>query len=191
MYSWEANLYYPLPAVLIVPSLGFVLAAKPTVGLAAFSYRPTVRALVGIVAIAVLSFMVQLARVGDWLEAIRTAAPHFSPAAGAQEATAATIPYFAPVSRFGRFLLLLAALKWRRPEARFLIVLEFVPQTMALYACVLLYLIPATLTESTILALLSYAPYFGPAIIGVVDSVTPDSGRRATGLSCSSISPVW
>ena len=53
-------------------------------------------------------------------------------------------------------LLLLALLRWRRPEARLLVALACVPQTLILYMTVPLFLIPGTLGESALLAALSW-----------------------------------
>ena len=155
---------FAVTAAALLPWLGFVLAAKPTTGFAAFTYRPTARAVLGGAAILMIAFAVQPGWVGDWLTAVRTAVPHFSPASGAPEQLSATIPYFAPVSRFGGFLLVLAVLRWRRAEARYLLVLSFIPQTMVLYECVLLSLIPATRLQAVTLALLSYVAYRGSGL---------------------------
>lgn len=154
-----------IAAAALMPSLGLVLAAKPTTGLAAFSYRPTIRSAAGVVALVALSFVVQPGWAGDWIAAVHTAVPHFSPTAVAHEKVAGEMTFLAPVSRFGGVLLLLAALRWRRPEARYLLVLAFIPQNMVLYECVLLYIIPATLTESLWLVILSYVAYFGPILV--------------------------
>ena len=52
--------------------------------------------------------------------------------------------------------MLLAILRWRRPEARLLIALACVPQSMLLYETVPLFLVPRTFRESALLVALSY-----------------------------------
>ena len=54
-------------------------------------------------------------------------------------------------------LVLLGLLRWRRPEARLLMALACVPQTLVLYMTVPLFLIPATAGESLTLVALSWA----------------------------------
>jgi hypothetical protein len=64
-----------LAGAALVPSLGFVLAAKPTVGLALFVSRPSRRALAGILILTVLCFLIRPDWTGSWLHAIGDA-PH-------------------------------------------------------------------------------------------------------------------
>jgi hypothetical protein len=77
-----------------------------------------------------LSFLVLPGWPVDWLAAIRDA-PH----------------YHAPVQRLGGFLLLLAFLRWRQPEARLLGVLALVPHTTGILEQLPLLLIPQTRTR--------------------------------------------
>jgi hypothetical protein len=68
----------------------------------------------------------------------------------------------------GGVLVLLAALRWRRPEARLLTVLACVPQTLLPYEGVLLLFIPRGWIESIAMTALTYVMYFvairdGPA----------------------------
>jgi hypothetical protein len=53
----------------------------------------------------------------------------------------------------GGFVILLALLRWRRPEARLLFGLGILPQTPGLYDTVPLYLVPRGFRESCILAI--------------------------------------
>ena len=57
----------------------------------------------------------------------------------------------APVTRWGGPLLLLAALRWRRPEARLLLGLSCIPQTPVVYEAVPLFLLVTTLREGVAL----------------------------------------
>jgi hypothetical protein len=52
--------------------------------------------------------------------------------------------YRAPVQRFGGFVLLLAWLRWRKPEARLLGVLSLIPHTTSVYELLPLFLVPQT-----------------------------------------------
>jgi hypothetical protein len=53
-------------------------------------------------------------------------------------------------------LALLALLRWRRTEARLLVALACVPQSLMLYDTVPLFLVPRTFRESALLVALSY-----------------------------------
>lgn len=61
-----------------------------------------------------------------------------------------------PIAHSGGVLLVLALLRWRRPEARLLLALACVPQTALPYEAVPLLLVPATLGESLMFVTLSY-----------------------------------
>jgi hypothetical protein len=60
------------------------------------------------------------------------------------------------VMRSGGFLLLFAALRWRRPEARLLFALSVVPQTLGMYDALLLFWIPRRASEYVALVVLSH-----------------------------------
>jgi hypothetical protein len=123
-----------LTAAVAVPALGFVWAAKPTIGLALFAGWPSRRAVIGALALTALSFIVLPGWMRPFLAA-SLAMPHTTP----------------PVLRPGGFLLLLSFLRWRRPEARMLGVLALVPQTTLLYEMVPLLVIPQTWREMLVL----------------------------------------
>jgi hypothetical protein len=61
----------------------------------------------------------------------------------------------------GGFLLLLAALRWRRPEARLLLAVACVPHTPSLYDVLLLFFACHTLRETLTLAILTHALFWG------------------------------
>jgi hypothetical protein len=127
-----------LTAAVGVPALGLVWAAKPTIGVALFVGWPSRAALIGGLALLVLSFFLMPGWVPRFLEA-SLAMPHTTPIVG----------------RAGGFLLLLSFLRWRRPEARMLGMLALVPQTTLLYEMVPLLLIPRTRREMLVLVGLS------------------------------------
>jgi hypothetical protein len=131
-----------LVAGLAAPWCGFIWAAKPTIGAALFAGWPSRGALITGAVLVVLSFVV----IPGWplqMTAGLKAAPHIMPL----------------IFRPGGFLLLLALLKWRRPEARMLAALAVVPQTTAPYEMLPLFLIPRTGREMAWLTLLSQAAY--------------------------------
>jgi hypothetical protein len=125
----------------LIPSLGFLLACKPTVGLALLTAYPSRRAILGATAFALATMLLWPWWVAGWLAAAR-----------------AQTHIFAPVTVWtvGGPLVLLALLKWRRPEARLLAALACVPHTPVLYEAVPLFLIVDTWTEGVMLAALSF-----------------------------------
>ena len=140
-----------LTAAALMPSLAWLVVAKPTTGVAivgayALERRPRlVVAAIGVAVVAV-SFVLRPTWVSDWIVAVRSA-HHFVPL----------------VFRTGGWLMLAALLKWRRPEARMLLLLSIVPMTMAAYEAVALFLIPRTKHEIIVFAALTVAAQVGVA----------------------------
>jgi hypothetical protein len=132
-----------LLAAWYVPALGFAATAKPNVGAAivagARNRRSLFLAAVGAVAVVAVSFVVRPSWLGEWLGAIH-AQPHIRPL----------------VSVWLGAPLLLAVLRWRRPEARLLLWLAVVPANPGIYDALLLFAIPATAREALVLATLSW-----------------------------------
>jgi hypothetical protein len=108
----------------VIPGLGFVLAAKPSVGAALFGFRPNRSAVVGTLILTGVSLVLMPTWPSDWWAAMDR-----------------TGQYVAPVQRPGGWLLLLAALRWRAPEARLLLLLALIPHTTALHGALPLFLI--------------------------------------------------
>jgi hypothetical protein len=125
-----------LVAGALIPWLGGLIAAKPTIGLATFAYRPTFRALAGAVFLGLVALAVQPSWPVTWL-AMGRRAPHL------------IVPLMEP----GSVILLATLGRWRRPDARVLGVLACVPQTPSLYELFPLALVPATLRQSLIVAI--------------------------------------
>jgi hypothetical protein len=129
-------------AAFCLPWLGFVLAAKPNVGgaiaLACGSRKLLATALMGGVALLVISLALLPSWPQQWLGAVR----------GATHLTA-------PIISVGGFVVLLSALRWRRPEARLILLLACVPQTGSWYEALPLLLVAQTRRESQILSLVS------------------------------------
>lgn len=150
-----------LAAAFVYPALAWLWVAKPTVGLAAVAASPSARsaplaAAAGVVALAA-SLLLQPGWVGRWLSAAGDA-PHIT----------------APVTRLGGVLLLAAAVRWRRPEARLLLALACVPATPGPYEAIPLFFVAANTAQSVLLSALTYAHLVVTAAV-----VTATSGPSA------------
>ena len=131
-----------MTAALCIPALAWVIAAKPNFGivLVAFSRssKAVMIALAGCVLLAGLSLVLLPSWPADWISNIGSAHQ-----------------FTIPLGRWGGALVLLALLRWRRPEARLLVAIACIPQTAYWYEALPLLLIPATFRESLTLSLLS------------------------------------
>jgi hypothetical protein len=148
-----------LTAAALLPPLGFVFVAKPTLGGALWMYKPSRFAVIGGALLLLVSFAVRPSWLGEWVPMLSQ-----------------TGHMVVPLVHAGGPLLLLALLRWRRPEARMLLALACVPQTALLYEMVPLMLVPATLTESAIFVALSWVVFgwwahLRPSFAGVGESV--------------------
>ena len=123
-------------AACFIPTLGAVIAVKPTVGLGAWLYRPSRMALVGAVTLTLISLVLLPRWPFFWLASLR-GMRHFR----------------SPILLPWGFVLALTALRWRRPEARLLGWLTVVPQTIVPYELVPLAVVPRTLRESLVVGL--------------------------------------
>jgi hypothetical protein len=132
-----------LTAAVGLPYLGIVWSAKPSVGLALFAGWPSRWALFGGLAVLLVSLAILPHWPAEWIQELRHA-PH----------------YLAPVQRPGGVLLLLAFLRWRRPEARMLGVLACVPHTAGLYETLPLLLVPQSRRSFAVLMALEYLAAF-------------------------------
>lgn len=165
-----------LMAATIAPALGGLMVVKPNLGLALAAARLTDprglnrRTLLSAVGLALVlvaaSFVLLPGWVGEWLTALRTG-DHFT----------------APVQRMGGPVLLLALLRWRRPEARILLALACMPQTPIVVEGVLLFLVAHTTRESLWLAVLSYFAY-------VVGGLTWDGQTTASYFQAAGVASV-
>jgi hypothetical protein len=141
-----------LTAGTVVPWLSVFWVAKPNLGLSLAVAYPHRQALWGALVITLLSFALMPGWLGEWLATVGD-------------------PVHMPLAiRPGGFLLLLAAIRWRRPEARLLLALGCVPGSAALYETVPLFLIPANRYEGYILAMLSYV---AAALLGFLVPAAP------------------
>lgn len=116
LWSWIDVQWAPLLiAAALTPALSWLLAVKPTLGFALWGGWPNRIAVIGGIVFVAVCFAVMPGWVPEWL------------------ASVARTPHKPDLLRPGGFLLLLAALRWRRPEARMLTLLALVPCTTALY----------------------------------------------------------
>ena len=136
-----------LTAAILMPSLGWLAVTKPNLGIAIGAQARTNRALLviasGSLVLLAASFAILPGWFGDWTERVQ-AAPHFK----------------APVTRPLGFLLLLALLRWRRPEARLLTALALVPQTPTFYDHIFVFVVPRTSRETLLLTVCTFGVYF-------------------------------
>lgn len=170
LVAMEVVQWSPLfAAALAFPALGVVLAAKPTIGAAIFAARPSRWAIGGGLVLSCLAFVADPGWVGHWVDAI-----HRSP----------TSHLTLPVQQPGGFLILLALLRWRRWEARLLVVLACVPQTMMPYETVPLFLIATAWHEALLLSALSWG-----ALVWLAGRVPTDDFLRFVAASAPVM--VW
>ena len=132
-----------LLAAWYAPALGFVLMAKPNVGgtvlAGAESRKALAVSVAGCAIILAASFVARPTWFGEWLDSIR-GQEHIRPFI---------------LSWLGAPLLL-AALRWRRPEARLLLALAVFPQNPTIYDALLLFAVADTPREALVLATLSW-----------------------------------
>jgi hypothetical protein len=127
-------------AASLVPALGFLLAVKPNASAPLWIARPSWISILGASAFLLLSFVILPSWPKDWYMALPLDNAELLP----------------PVLRPFGFLLLLAALRWRSPEARIILAMAVIPQSSLPYELVSLVLIPANLVEMGIYAVGSW-----------------------------------
>jgi hypothetical protein len=137
-WSWITVQWAPLLiGAILTPGLGWILAAKPTMGFALWAAYPRRSAVIGGLLLAGVGFLLQPHWVHDWL------------------ATTSRLHHVPHLLRPGGFLLLLALTRWRRPEGRLLAALCLVPQTTALYETLPLGLVAESRVQAAAFAALT------------------------------------
>jgi hypothetical protein len=131
-----------LTAAALMPTLQFLAAVKPTVGLAAWIYQPSRRGIIGGVILVVISFLVLPGWIADWRAVVGSTGKYRGPA----------------TTLLGCFLLL-GLLRWRRREGRLFIAMSLIPQLPVFYDALILWLIPATVWRSLALSAASWVGY--------------------------------
>ena len=133
-----------LCAAALLPALGWLAVVKPTIGAAALTYRPTWRAVLGAVAFAAVSVAFLPSWPRDWLANLRSVVAHPAPV---------LTPLGAPV--------LLALLRWRRPEARLLVAMACVPQLLFFSDQLPVALVARTRSQAATLAMCAVLAWLG------------------------------
>lgn len=130
--------------------LAWVLACKPTLGAALLAAYPSRKTILISGGFALLTVILAPWWVSEWRTVLGTAGEYVQ----------------APITQPGGFLLALAALKWRRPEARLLLAMACVPHTPVLADTLILFLVVETLPEAlTLFSLMAI-------VAGVIDAGT-------------------
>jgi hypothetical protein len=133
-----------MTAAALLPALQFLTVAKPNIGLACWTYRPTVRGAIAAAVFALVTLLIIPTWPLDWREALQ-AAPR----------------YKGPLFRGGSgLILLLGALAWRRREGRLFLTMAVVPQLSLFYDQLPLWLIPRTAWQSVVLSVLSWIAWW-------------------------------
>jgi len=115
-FVMAVNLGQWSPLVLVAalePAVGALASLKPNIGLDAFAYRPSLKMLIGGAIVFLASLFVLPAWPLEWLHAVRSLPGHPAPIL---------------MARGAGLVLLLAALRWRTPEGRLLLVSACIPQ---------------------------------------------------------------
>ncbi|HET8624044.1 MAG TPA: hypothetical protein VFM14_10815 [Gemmatimonadales bacterium] len=153
----EAVQWTPLFAAgILLPSLRWLWAAKPTTGAVLFAAYPDRRTVIGGVVLLALAFVLLPSWTEGWLGA------------------AGRAPHRPGVLRFGGALLLLALFRWRLPEARQVAAVALVPLSPHIYEALPLLLLARTRREMLLLTLLGSAGFF--AALTVPRPSGPDHG---------------
>lgn len=136
-----------LAAAFFLPAAALLVPCKPNFALpvagGARDPRTWQFLVMGAAFLGIASFVVRPTWLAEWLANVREA-PHFIP----------------PVLRRGGLVLLLAALRWRRAEARWFLALSIMPMAPSFYDQLLLVALCTTWWESAILAASTYVLYF-------------------------------
>ncbi len=128
-----------LIASVFIPNLGFLLVVKPTIGLALWLYKPHWQAIAGGTLLLAISIVVRPEWPMEWIQTFG-AGTHIR----------------GPITTLGGPVVLLALLRWRRPEARLLVALACVPHTTLLYEALPLFLVPVSWAQSLLLVALNW-----------------------------------
>ncbi len=139
----QASQWSPLlVGAVLTPFAGGLLVCKPTIGAALWAGSPSRSGVVLATILVGLSFAIRPAWPWEWASALQTA-------------THSTVPLAVP----GGWLILLALLRWRRPESRLLVALSCVPQMVAGYEAVPLFLVARSWLEAAVILVLTSATY--------------------------------
>jgi hypothetical protein len=133
-----------MTAAALLPALQFLTVAKPNVGLACWTYRPTWRGAITAGVFVALTLLIVPTWPVDWREALQ-AAPRYKG------------PLFRGASGL---ILLLGVIAWRRREGRLFLAMAVVPQLSLFYDQLPLWLVPRTAWQSIGLSALSWIAWW-------------------------------
>ena len=137
-----------MAAAMIVPSLGWIYSFKPNIGaalgLSTSSQKSLLYAVIGTLILSAVGLILVPSWPVDWIKEVHE---------GTQ--TELTAPILRPLG----FLLLLAFLRWRQFEARYLLVFACIPQTASWYELFTLLLLARSKREAQFLSITSSAGY--------------------------------
>jgi len=150
-----------LTAGAVLPWLAPLWIAKPSIGLALGVGWPHRTAVVGAVTLLALSFAVLPGWPAGWIAAVSGS------------------PHHAPVMRPGGFLLVLALIRWRQPEARFLTACALIPHMVGVYEAVPLFLCCRTKWQGYALAVLTHVAALGGSWLSHGAGSFPEAASRA------------
>jgi hypothetical protein len=125
-------------AAAFLPSLGFLIVMKPNLGVVVAAYRPSRRMVAGALVVLLGSVLLRPEWRRQWRHSVLRRRGHGS-----------------PLLQPGAFVLLLAVMFWRLPEARLFLVMLCVPQLLFWNDQLPLLLVARTRREAQVLALLS------------------------------------
>jgi hypothetical protein len=135
-------------AAMFLPALGWIYSFKPNIGFSIAASTDSKKALLIAAAGTAILSAIGLAIIPswpvDWFLEVRE---------GTQ--TELTAPILRPLG----FLILLAILRWRQPEARYLLVFACIPQTASWYELFTLLLLARTKREAQFLSIISSLGY--------------------------------
>jgi hypothetical protein len=135
-----------LVAGVFLPAVCFVASAKPQVGIgvigAAASRKSLAIAAAGALALSVPAFVILPRWFSEWVDLVR-AANHLK----------------AALVQPGGFLILIALVRWRRPEAWAILLISAIPQTLMWYSFLILIAFATTYREACALSVISSIGY--------------------------------
>ena len=137
-------------ATVLLPVLGWLCVLKPNLGLAVTASSPTKTAVIGGGALLAATLLLQPNWPAEWLRNLHSMPPH---------------PM--PIQLPGGFLILLALLRWRRPEARLVAAMACVPQLMYFADQLPLWLVAKTRRETMVLSAVSVAAWIVSMITNI------------------------
>lgn len=124
------------------PTAMWLGALKPNIGIDMLVWRPSIRGAALMALVTAISLISMPSWPAEWLRALKGSTYHYAPVLG-----------------LGGPLILLALLRWRRPEARLLIAMALIPSSPLLYETLPLFVVARRRLEYCALAFASSVGY--------------------------------